>query len=143
MGWLTKEEKMNMETGKFETTKKGLVDKLSRKSKTPISDKLLSKEKERKAIEKYRKLMQKKEELRKRKKADLEVLKVKAEIRKLKREGRERQLSGVKKLYEGLQSYSKNIGGGTQQYDTGHSLFAIGGNEDKWDFSIGKNTDFR
>jgi len=26
MGWLTKEEKLNMKTGKFETTKKGLID---------------------------------------------------------------------------------------------------------------------
>lgn len=39
MGWFTREEKMDMETGKFETKKKGLF---RRDSNTPVSDKLLA-----------------------------------------------------------------------------------------------------
>lgn len=91
MGIFTKKEKMNMETGKFEVRKKGLVDYIPKRDKE--LKKLIQEQKAKKQQEKYNKLLIKREAQLKKAKAKQKVVVIKSKTRLTKQQIRNMQLS--------------------------------------------------
>jgi len=103
LGIFTKEERMNKETGKFETTKKGLVDRVRGvRGETPVSDKLLAQER---AKNKYEKKMARME-LKKQYREEFNKAKKEATLARAKREGKR---VGSMSAMDRLDNFSKGF----------------------------------